>query len=109
MTNAELNLAIARLLYPDAEIVLSIESPLLGADKYVLKHDDRCYQHIPNYSNNWNDLMPLVVEHKITLQWDNEDMLWDVYGVRTECKASKDPQLALAKCVLAVLQEKDND
>ena len=105
MTNQELNLKIAQLVYPDAW------------------YQDGCMVNgvvviqLPDYCNNWNNLMPLVIEHGIDISnhidgdgnkcieaewWYNQDIdCISVYSHDTT------PQRALAECLLLVLQEKE--
>jgi len=102
MTNQELNLAIAQLVYPDAW------------------YQDGCMVNgvvviqLPDYCNNWNDLMPLVIEYGISLSDNYQDGLfaatkWHYLGDATTFTSArdKDPQIALAECLLLVLQEKE--
>lgn len=114
MTNAELNLAIAKLVYPECE---DFWQKYDEAKVRVNWEDDMGFIHtgkIADYCNNWNDLMPLVVEHGISLVFDEVYENWravfesdapNFYWV----EAGQNPQRALAECLLKVLQEKDND
>ena len=70
MTEAELNLNIARLAYPDyvcdqdSHGWVAIKKP--HPEKAVHLGGGLIIPSV-NYCNNWNDLMPLVVEHGIGL------------------------------------------
>ena len=109
MTNAELNLAIAKLVYPDA---IHYRKDSVG-DLYAF-YGNGVMLKCPD-CNNWNDLMPLVVEHKICLcpeyfsdtgytgKWDAE---FDDCGFAV-ISNDDDPQRALAECLLKVLEAKD--
>ena len=106
MTKAELNLAIAKLVYPDAEVK--------GKGKLVLEFYEDGWEGpwsvkpVPNYCNNWNDLMPLVVEYGIDFCYSNVSDKW--YATDGNGYARHiNPQRALAECLLKVLQEEDND
>ena len=105
MTNAERNLAIAKLV---------------GLDVYKDKRNGKWYcmkggtinNPIPKYSTNWNDLMPLVVEHGISLYKYRVKGYWEadsnIGGVRSEVLVGDtNPQIALAECLLKVLETKD--
>lgn len=87
LSNFELNKAIAKLRgYNDA---------------WLDQHG------APDYCNNWNDLMPLVVEHEISFY----PILGGGYGAEfysettgDNCISNDNPQRALAECLLKVLQ-----
>ena len=93
MNKQELNLAIAKLVFPDAKLETAPNGTI---PLHILRNKDGSFFHVPDYCNNWNDLMPLVVEYKMML------------GSKTVRHAllSNDPQLTLAECLLKVLQEK---
>ena len=103
LTDAELNLAIARLVYPDAQ------ENALGQ----LFYQKNKFQRLPivkDYCNNWNALMPLVIEHE--MQFEGGRGAWAAgkwFGVEEPyihiCR--RDPQRALAECLLKVLESKD--
>ena len=62
MTNFELNKAIAELVYPDSVKLFKIGDRVRFStidDKYGRRG------YTKDYCNNWNDLMPLVVEHNV--------------------------------------------
>ena len=64
-----------------------------------------------DYCNNWNDLMPLVIEHKICLsnlydQTDWAGIYFDEKGYQRIVVISKIPKRALAECLLKVLTNK---
>ena len=106
MTPFELNKAIAELVYPDLspdELRMTVR-----IDDSMSIYNDA----VVDYCNNWNDLMPLVVEHSICFDiyggeldhcytvdtWSEETLHW------TE---GDNPQLALAECLLKVLEAKE--
>ena len=96
MTKAELNLAIAKLVYPEyAEDMLEVA----GFARWEVSIGIGFFDY-----KDWNDLMPLVVEHGIEMYPVSSDT-WSVWGGKTNVK-DKDPQRALAECLLKVLQEK---
>ena len=125
MTDFELNKAIAELVYPDATEITHFSSNGAGVIIYGVSKVFKAIQ--VDYCNNWNDLMPLVVEYDINLLSRREDGYsgrgrWMVQHV-TETKAevvkmdhfsnwtyieefNDNPQRALAECLLLVLQEK---
>jgi len=76
--------------------------------------------NIVDYCGNWNDLMPLVVEYgiafgQISYENENGDKIfqagrWTLPFERLEShtRTSRNPQRALAECLLLVLQDKEN-
>lgn len=67
-----------------------------------------------DYCNNWNDLMPLVVEYEIDYLTTNKDgKEYDAYPVDTKYKvafgSNKNLQRALAECLYLVLLEKQKN
>lgn len=116
MTNAELNIAIAKLIYPD-DLVEYEEIAFCNDGERAIVVTQGISK---DYCNNWNDLMPLVVEHKIDLQcnirWnkDNTDMWeachWDAQEADKEyITNNNNPKRALAECLLKVLTAKAED
>ena len=106
MTNAELNKSIAELVYPQMDVHTK-----LGNNAAYFDNETRGWS--VNYCNNMNDLMPLVFGYKLNLIrrrdgsgcayqyiYDGDD---DIASIQAH---DKDPQLALAKCLLLVLQAK---
>lgn len=104
MTNEELNLAIAKLVYPQFDFRYGdFASEVVG---YL--PNTNCWQVEKDYCNNWNDLMPLVVEHEITLAWDYVDKNWNAW-TETSDVYTNNPQRALTECLLKVLEAKAED
>lgn len=106
MTAFELRTAIAEAL---GFIVLKKKvSDITIADVMVKGNDP----FIPLFDfNNWNDLMPLVIEHKIQLKRSSLG-LWiaNLKGnVGESWVMDKTPQRALAECLLKVLQGESNN
>ena len=103
MTNAERNLAIAKLVYPDEEI-----KKLPFGDSLEVWLNDVDILDV-DYCNKWNDLMPLVVEH-----FDRIDATPDRGIIAVRCKTSgywhssknNSLQITLAECLLKVLEAK---
>ena len=109
MTNAELNLAIAKLIYPD-DLVEYEEIAFCNDGERAIVVTQGISK---DYCNNWNDLMPLVVEHRIELNYDHNKGWWFV-GYETnempcESEYTENPQIALAECLLKVLKAKAED
>jgi len=109
LSDHELTRAIAEYL----ELPIIID----WLDGVFIRNDDGShYEFDP--CNNWSDLMPLVVEYKISLDWDSFN--WDAYKNQFhndgEYLCAKypitliNPQRAAAECLLKVLQgEQDNE
>ena len=62
-----------------------------------------------DYCNNWNDLMPLVVEHKIQLRTWGDKWFATERSRHIHSAAYENPQRALAECLLLVLEAKANE
>lgn len=123
LTDFELNKAVAEALgakIPKASVIKS--SPFLDIkDNVIISFSDdgsRYDELFPDYCNNWNDLMPLVVEY-LTAFWRAVDdpRAGDDAGKWTAAWGSvlspkvdwnDNPQRALALCLLKVLEAKDD-
>lgn len=71
-------------------------------------NDNGFIRRIPDYCNNWNDLMPLVVKYKLCLSnlYDNTDwaaIKTDYKGYQRHVVINKNPKRALAECLYQVL------
>ncbi len=117
LTKAETNLAIAEHVFPKYRLELSRNGE--GVNVYTSSNhtnDRNLYVCTVDYYNNWNCLMPLIIEHDI------ERRIW--YASNRDStrytKASSstwfsaighvtvydvDPNIALAKCLLLVLEQ----
>ena len=106
MKPEELNRQIAELVYPD-EIIHIVKGQVLIHTIGTL-----------DYCNNWNDLMPLVWENRIAFEAaffkDHEGDRF--YLAHTTFKSDGDvsvlntnPQMALAQCLLKVLEAKEKN
>ena len=97
MTNQELNLAIAE--YDETVTCHGTQE-----NGVVIRNNYGVTRYI-DYCNNWSDLMPLVVEHGLSLLKSNEG-----YTAVSECELfdfyTTSPQIALCECLLLVLEEK---
>ena len=103
----ELTMAIAKLVY-GKEFVREEERAFGKIDIIVQK------VQIVDYYNNMNDLMPLVIEHGISLVFrddgDCDAYVPNDYAMFVHISViNKDPQRALAECLLIVLQSKRNN
>ena len=111
----EINKAIAELVYPDAEAVVNSNGDVTMMRPAKQGNVSMYYSVTFDYINNWNLLMPLVVEHGISIEIDfeyinGERVVWNAYkgGADTDdiCVTNKNPQLALAQCLYLVLLAK---
>lgn len=70
----------------------------------IVKNPKHNYKdcRVVNYCNSWNDLMPLVVEHKINIhsRTTNDWSAWS----SVFAGINENPQRALAECLFLVLQ-----
>lgn len=108
MTKFDINKAIADFV--GAEYHVALRSGY--GDCRMLMKKDRRASELPyfDYCNNWNDLMPLVVEYGITwnkykdgyhaIPIDEDNKIYDFSLIAI----NKDLQRALAECLLKVLQ-----
>ena len=99
MTNEELDLRIARL------VGLGVYKDKINGNWYCMK-GGTINNPIPKYSTNWNDLMPLVVEHRINFYRDTKGRFC-AYTKKDINAYNNNPQRALAECLLKVLEAKD--
>jgi hypothetical protein len=90
MTDEELNLAIMTKLG-----LAPIESWKTSYHDGVTTSECTYKASPTDYCNNWNDLMPLVVEYRVM----------DIFlFTKTETSMQDDLQRALAECLLKVLE-----
>ena len=100
MNDLELSIKLAKLIYPEC-VVYTQNSK---ARVQVADGDDFYFDF-----NNWNDLMPLVIEHKISLIAGVNFTGWiadDFDGKGKYQVENENPQRALAECLLKVLEAK---
>jgi len=103
LTPQEMNLRIAELVYPDADTFAL-------AENYIQVTTDEFIEPF-NYCENWSDLMPLLVEYCDKFEFDRNRgiaKMRDNNGYWHYAK-NKDPQIALAECLLKVLESKADD
>ena len=108
MTPQEINLAIAKLVYPKCEVITGYGvTGQTSAD--IVRASHGSYIGVPDYCNNWNDLMPLVIEHGVGLDYYCGSKEWSGFSVNNTpiMELNKSPQIALATCLLNELQEKE--
>lgn len=108
MIDYELNKAIAELVYPNNEF----ERYARGKSNSVCLLDEPTeFQTIVNYCESWESLMPLVVEHGIDLKHPNNKRHTYLIGNNTPfpIRCDKNPQRALAECLLQVLRDKKDN
>ena len=114
MKPEELNRQIAELVYPND----SVHQYFNTDEVYAFNKDTGRRTHNRNYCNNWNDLMPLVWENRIAFEAaffkDREGDRF--YLAHTTFKSDGDvsvlntnPQMALAQCLLKVLEAKEKN
>ena len=110
MTDYKLNLAIMTALG-----LAPIERWNTSHDNGITTSECTFKADPTDYCNSWNDLMPLVVEHEITLYEPNQAGTWPNWnavkffpalGVEDIQVLNESPQRALAECLLKVLTNK---
>jgi hypothetical protein len=102
MTGYELNKAIAGALGFEVRVTQSID---YKGDPYA-RHEvltGGFWRLTPDYCNNWNVLMPLVVEYEITLYKLMESDGWHAFVNSSKAIINLNPQRALAECLLKAL------
>lgn len=118
LTPQEINLGIAELAYPKYRCAQFGESDAINLYTFFNHTNDKNnYVKTVDYCNNWNDLMPLALEHGI--EFDTyvdgdglryiEAQWWykhDTDFISVYSDADKNPQLALALCLYKVLLAK---
>lgn len=109
MNDYELNMAIAELIYPDSTVKKDDETE---SGIYVIQKTVGYL--FRDYCNDWNDLMPLVVEHGIHvakyITW------WGAYTCDTKPEGengclgyAQTTKRAYAECLLKVLISKNKE
>ena len=98
MTDFELNKAIAALVYPYRTLGFpNIETGEIYVGSASV-----------DYCNNWSDLMPLVVEHRVEWRELPPSIWWHAFHARSGYEGkNENPQRALAECLYKVLKDKD--
>lgn len=64
LTPQEINLAIAKLVYPN-DTPIQAGRDYLSTQIKVISDKKRHTLAIVDYCNNWNDLMPLMIDHNV--------------------------------------------
>lgn len=91
MTDAEINLAIAKIEYPN--------------DSWSMTHGDGVARVagqdliVKDYCNNWEDIGPIIEREKIGLYPDASDSTWIAFRDDVEARAET-PTKAAALCYL---------
>ena len=108
MGDFELNKAIAEYVFSNHLIIDRIDEKQSHVAVRLLNKRSRI---ITFDFNDWNDLMPLVVEYKVEYElcYSENEYLVDAYVPDMDCftTTGKDLQRALAECLLKVLEAKN--
>lgn len=101
MNDFELNKAIAERVIPKVTQIFELHT---GAAEVQTKGDSPI---IVDYLKYWEDLMPLVVEYKLSLYphltfW-RSDPDFESHETKNDIVEGDNPQRALAECLLKVL------
>ena len=119
MTDFELNKAIASKYLP-CDYVFDEERQavdLVGVATKLGGHGEPFEEQVKygefNPVGNWNDLIPLVIEHKINLTCHSSvDIFTATAAIQKDGSfiepSSINPQRALAECLLKVLESKND-
>jgi len=108
MTNFKLNKAIAMLLFPGCTVTPFFKDESRG--EIIIIEAGGHITTFVNYCQSWGDLMPLVIKYRIDLSFPEEvdyfiadKMLFDPKPQHVCPVICKNPQRALAECLLKVL------
>ena len=103
MNDAQINIALAELL----GFNLAYHSMRDIGRMLVIEEIDGGLSRIPDYCNNWNDVMPLAIEHDVAYLKTYKAAYCGMDGswYKKHCADNK-PQRAIACCLILVLQEK---
>lgn len=109
MNKQQINLRIAELRYPEAKSIKPDSINFCNDGEGVLINVYGNHASLVDYCNNIADLWPLMLEC-----CDNfyVDTFWAEVRYKNKYfseKVGEKPQLALAKCVLAVLEAKEKE
>ena len=109
MNAPELNKSLAETQFPKDGWEIYKHDPEYPELLYVKHEDGEHYRQI-NYLENWNDLMPLVVEHRIMLEPHDLPCadwcaFWEDGFGKSFTATNESPQRALIECLLKVLTE----
>ena len=112
MSDLEINKAIAELVYPDDTIYqINGATYIRASDKTLLSGGASGFidDFEIDYCNNWSDLMPLIVEHRI--ETEDLDTTWVAIGLGGEgyllSATNTNLQRALVECVYKVMKDKE--
>ena len=115
LSDFELNEKIASLLGKNEEMdfILSKDWEVYQQGNIsvaLCNNPKQTYNCFPDYCNIWNDLMPLIFEHKIRLTpFPGETYQAAKYAPKICIEVTNaNPARALAECLLMVLIEKGN-
>jgi len=107
LSDENLTKGIAEFVYPKNGWDIYRNNSKIDPDTYIRYEDSSHYEQV-DYCNNWNDLMPLIIEYRIELREGTRTNGWKAFHRGIGVVISNDtPQRALAECVLLVLQDKD--
>lgn len=109
MSDFEVNAELAFLAHKDVHSIYRNAPNKFPVSIFVelLSGDVACLA-IKDYCKNWNDVMPLAVEHKLCIDWFTDGRcLVTQQNIKTDDiqYQSEDPQRAIACCLILVLQE----
>jgi len=94
MTDAEINLAIAKIECPDYDFKQGRKAALC---KYA--SGEIAFQR--DYCNNWEDIGPIIEREKIDLIWYKFNSMWAANAKNSEfVKYAETPMKATALCFL---------
>jgi len=107
MTNTEINKRIAKLLNFSVYHITKDGALFIMCDNMC---DDNMYHQQFDPCNNWNQLMPLVVEHFDYYQikkYTNVSVVMIKNGERLIAFEAETPQIALCSCLIEVLEAEE--
>ena len=107
LSDFEINYRIAKIVFPESDVV-SEHDRMLGdgyQDAAQIIHEIGISGETRDYCNNPSDIMPIMIEHKISLEWEGD--IWSAslayYARQT---FDKNPCRAIAICFLKMMEAK---
>ena len=111
MTNTEINKRIAELYLPCDYLVTNGIVELVSTITKLGSHGEP-YEVVEKYDEfnpceDWNQLMPLCIEHDISLRKFGEGWVAHLEGKISKGKGRFNPQIALCLCLIKVLEAEE--
>ena len=103
MGKADINLLVAKIMFKniDYEEILTYEGDYSGSAQIIAKTGFQGY--IKDYCSNPSDIMPIIIEHKISLNWLG-DLIGKWIAIEdSQDETSEDENPLRAACIVFIL------